>query len=277
MLRMRHSAVDIPPLIYGTAWKKERTPELVEKAVLCGFRGIDTACQPKHYDEAGVGLALQSLKERGILRNQLFLQTKFTPLAGQDPARVPYDSSAPVAKQVRQSAEASLRNLNVDYIDALLLHSPLSYHEQTMEAWKAMEELHREGIVSRLGISNCYELAAFKLIYEEASIKPSVLQNRFYEETDYDKTLRAWSSEKNIFYQSFWTLTANPNVLKSPLLCDLALTKGVTAAQLFFRFLTQQQIIPLIGSCSEKHMQEDLAIFDFTLTSDEIDQIQTLL
>ncbi len=264
-------------MIYGTAWKKERTAELVEKAVLSGFLGIDTACQPKHYNEVGVGQALERLKEQGIPREQLFLQTKFTSLGGQDPNRIPYDFNAPITKQVQQSALTSLKNLGVEYIDALLLHSPLPSHEQTMEAWHTMEELHRRGIVHRLGISNCYELTTFKLIYEQASIKPSVLQNRFYAETDYDKVLRSWISKKNVNYQSFWTLTANPNILSQPLLRGLASTKKVTQAQLFFRFLTQQGIIPLIGTCSEKHMQEDLAIFDFTLDGHEISQIQSLL
>lgn len=266
--------IHLPPLIYGTAWKKDRTAELVEKAILCGFNGIDTACQPKHYNEAGVGQAIKSLKTP---RQQLFLQTKFTPVEGQDPSRVPYDPHAAVDEQVRQSILASLKNLGVDYLDALLLHSPLSTHSQTMEAWVVMEEFQRKGIIRRLGISNCYELSSFQLIYEESSIKPSILQNRFYSETDYDKKLRAWSSEKNIAYQSFWTLTANPHLLNSPLINALATTRRVTPAQVFFRFLTQQKIIPLIGTCSEKHMQEDLAIFDFQLTDEELGQIQTLL
>jgi diketogulonate reductase-like aldo/keto reductase len=266
-----------PPLIYGTAWKKERTAELVEKAVSYGFCGIDTACQPKHYNEPGVGEALQRLIEQGITRESLFIQTKFTPLAGQDPARVPYNPSASIAEQIRQSVQTSLKNLDVEYLDALLLHSPFPRHEQTMEAWRSMEKLHQQGFLHKLGISNCYELHAFKLIFNEAVAKPSLLQNRFYAQTDYDKELRNWCSEKNIRYQSFWTLTANPNILAHPVLCRLALTRQVTVAQLFFRFLTQQQITPLIGTCSEKHMQEDLAIFEFTLTGDEIDQINALL
>lgn len=266
-----------PPLIYGTAWKKEKTAELVEKAILCGFRGIDTACQPKHYNEAGVGQALQRLKDQGITRESLFIQTKFTPISGQDPARVPYNPSSPIAEQVRQSFQTSLKNLDVDYLDALLLHSPLSHHEQTMEAWHAMEKLHQQGVVHKLGISNCYELNAFELIYKGAIVKPSLLQNRFYAQTDYDHKLRKWCDEKNILYESFWTLTANPHILNHPFICDSASARGITVEQLFFRFLTQQQIIPLIGTCSEKHMQEDLAIFEFTLTSDEINKINSLL
>jgi diketogulonate reductase-like aldo/keto reductase len=267
----------IPPLIYGTAWKKEKTAELVEKAILSGFRGIDTACQPKHYHEEGVGEALERLVKQNMGRKDLFIQTKFTPLSGQDPNRIPYDPHAPLSEQVKQSFSTSLKNLKIEFIDSLLLHSPLNTHEQTMQAWQSMEELHKKGAVGVLGISNCYDLPTFKLLYEEAKIKPSVLQNRFYNETGYDKILRKWCLERNVSYQSFWTLTANPQILNHPHVIKMAFLKEVTEAQLFFRFLTQQNIIPLIGSCSEKHMQEDLAIFDFSLTEEEMITIDSLL
>ena len=82
----------MPKLMYGTAWKKERTKELVELAIRNGFRGIDTACQPKHYFEKGVGEALKSLIDsKEISRDQIFIQTKFTSLDGQDPNNIPYN------------------------------------------------------------------------------------------------------------------------------------------------------------------------------------------
>lgn len=266
----------LPSLIYGTAWKQERTCDLVEQAILNGFRGIDTACQPKHYNEAGVGDALLRLAAHGIKREELFLQTKFTPVSGQD-ARIPYDADASIQDQVRQSVQASLKNLKVDYIDALLLHSPLSRHAETMEAWRELETLHKKGVIGQLGISNCYEVDALKVIYEDASIKPSLIQNRFYARTDYDKDLRTWCDEKDISYQSFWTLTANPHLLTHPVITNLAKSKNLTEAQILFRFLTQINIIPLIGSCSDDHMRQDLAIFNFALTSSEINAIQSLL
>src|SRR5690606_35875590 len=86
------AAAPSPRILYGTAWKKERTQPLVERAIELGFRGIDTAAQPKHYDEAAVGLALEAVIARGIVeRAALYVQTKFTPYPGQDPSRVPYD------------------------------------------------------------------------------------------------------------------------------------------------------------------------------------------
>ena len=93
--------VKMPSIMYGTAWKKDLTCDLVVAAVKAGFQGVDTACQPKHYNEKGVGDALSRLlREEGIARESLFIQTKFTPLGGQDPKNVPYDTTAPLATQV---------------------------------------------------------------------------------------------------------------------------------------------------------------------------------
>ena len=85
------SASGKPYLIYGTAWKKDQTKSLVSQAVHAGFRFIDTACQPKHYNEQGVGQGwVQAAKELGLSREDFFLQTKFTPISGQDKNRIPY-------------------------------------------------------------------------------------------------------------------------------------------------------------------------------------------
>lgn len=274
---MNNNTTLIPPLLYGTAWKKERTAELVEKAIKYGFRGIDTACQPKHYNERGVGIALQQLKVDNIKRQNLFIQTKYTPIDGQDPNNIPYDPSLPLSEQVLKSAYTSLKNLNVEYLDALLLHSPLPTHHQTMQVWRSMEQLHDKSVVKMLGISNCYDLSEFQRLYEEAEVKPTILQNRFYSQTGYDSKLREYCLEKNVHYQSFWTLTANEHVLSHPILGKIAASKGVTEAQIFFRFLTQQHVIPLIGACSDTHMKEDLNIFNFTLSDAEIEKINSLL
>jgi diketogulonate reductase-like aldo/keto reductase len=99
----------MPGILYGTAWKTAQTAAWVSTAIQCGFRGIDTACQPKHYDEAGVGTGLQASLNDGLTRSDLFLQTKFTPVSGQDPARIPYDARAPIARQVTQSCSVSSR------------------------------------------------------------------------------------------------------------------------------------------------------------------------
>ena len=269
--------VAMPRIIYGTAWKKERTASLVELAVRSGFRGIDTACQPKHYDEAGVGDGLAAALGAGLARSDIYLQTKFTPFRGQDPENLPYDAEAGIGEQVRQSFEASLRNLRTDYLDGLILHSPYAEDSDTLEAWRAMESLYDRGGVRQLGVSNCYELARLETLWTNARIEPAVVQNRFYAKTGYDREIRAFCADRGVLYQSFWTLTANPEVLAKPELVALAEKYGRSRAQLFFRFLTQQGILCLTGTSSEDHMREDLAIFDFRLSLAECEILDALL
>jgi diketogulonate reductase-like aldo/keto reductase len=271
------AGVRMPRIIYGTAWKKERTADLVEKAVLAGFRGIDTAGQPKHYDEPLVGEAIDRLKANGFRRGDLFLQTKFSPLSGQDPQSVPYDPRSSPESQVAQSFESSQKNLKTDYVDSLVLHSPVSPYSRLLKIWKAMESIHRAGGARQLGISNCYDPHLMRMLHADVAVKPTVVQNRFYAQSRYDAELRRWCSGHGVVYQSFWTLTANPHILASPTVRFLAQQYGKTGAQIFFRYLTQAGIVPLTGTTSERHMHEDLSIFDFELSSAELGQMEALL
>jgi diketogulonate reductase-like aldo/keto reductase len=271
------AGVKMPRLIYGTAWKKERTADLVVKAIQAGFKGIDTACQPKHYDEPLVGAALQRLKDHGIERETLFLQTKFTPLSGQDPKQLPYDKNSPMESQVVQSFETSKKNLQTHYVDSLILHSPVAPHALMMKVWDAMETIQKTGGARQLGISNCYDTEVMRQLYADASVKPAVVQNRFYQETRYDSDLRHWCSDHGVIYQSFWTLTANPHVLVSNIVRTIAQKYNKTEVQIFFRYLSQSGIVPLTGTSSEQHMREDLSIFDFELSSDDLKNVSHLL
>jgi len=266
--------VKMPSLIYGTAWKKEHTADLVVQAVLNGFRGIDTACQPKHYEESLVGEAIKRLKAHDIMRDELFIQTKFTPLSGQDPHRIPYNPNDPLEIQVAYSFQASKHNLGTDYVDSLVLHSPLFPYVNLIKVWSAMEAIYHSDGARQLGISNCYDLELLQRLYEDADVKPSVVQNRFYAESGYDIKLRQWCNEQGIIYQSFWSLTANPHILGSKAVVDLAQKYDKTQAQILYRYLNQMRIVPLIGSTSQQHMKEDLEIFSFELTADEMMEIK---
>jgi diketogulonate reductase-like aldo/keto reductase len=268
--RMSSTAnVPIPRIIYGTAWKKADTERLVRTAIQQGFRGIDTACQPKHYDEAGVGAGVASCLGDQLTRADLYLQTKFTALSGQDPMRIPYDSKAPLPTQVAQSFAASLRNLQTPYLDCLILHSPFANSQQTLQAWRAMESLAAGGVVRQLGISNCYNLDELKALHDAATFKPAVVQNRFYADTGYDRGIRAFCNKQRITYQSFWTLTANPHALAHATIKGLASKYRRTPAQILFRYLTQSGVVPLTGTRSEAHMREDLGLFEFELAESE--------
>jgi len=271
------AGVEMPKIIYGTAWKKERTTELVIQAVQAGFRGIDTACQPKHYAEERVGEALMPLKKEGIKREDLYIQTKFTPLAGQDPNNIPYDKNASLETQVADSFTRSKKNLQTDYVDTLLLHSPLFPHANLLSVYRAMEKIQQDGGALQLGISNCYDLGVLKRLYEDVQIKPAVVQNRFYPDSDFDKELRAWCDAHAVIYQSFWSLTANPYILASEVVVNLAKEYNKTQAQIFFNFLSLEGIVPLSGTTSQTHMRQDLDIFSFELSLSQRSEIRALL
>jgi diketogulonate reductase-like aldo/keto reductase len=192
------AGVRIPRIIYGTAWKKTDTRRLVEIAIREGFRAIDTACQPKHYDEAGVGAGVTACLNLGLARRDLYLQTKFTPVSGQNPRQIPYNARASLPEQVAQSFAASLRNLQTDYLDCLILHSPLSTAEQTWALWHAFESLVDAGGVRQLGISNCYTLADIEHLCNGSRIKPAIVQNRFHAETGYDREIRGFCSQQGL-------------------------------------------------------------------------------
>ncbi len=268
----------LPPILYGTAWKKEQTASLVQQALKLGFRGVDTACQPKHYDEAAVGQGIAAfLRDSGLSREALYIQTKFTSVEGQDPKRIPYDRSSPLREQVAESCAVSRNNLGVDVLDCLVLHSPMRTLEQTLAVWTAFEGLVNQGLVRSLGISNCYSMPTLHAVWEHAKVKPAVLQNRFYKDTNYDVSLRQFCKRFGIAYQSFWTLTANPHVLKAPAISNAAKRLEWTAAQTFLRCLTQLGIVPLVGTTSASHMTEDLGIFEGELSTHEVQAILELL
>jgi len=276
----------MPRLIYGTAWKKDRTTDLVKKAILAGFRGVDTACQPKHYSEHLVGKAVQELRDQNkIKREDLFIQTKFTSLDGQDPNQpLPYQRDAPLTEQVFQSFQTSQKNLQTDYIDSLVLHSPMKTHKDTMEVWRAFEELHKQGKVKQLGISNIYNFSQFKKLWNDAVVKPSVVQNRFYQESSYDVELREFLKDQakdggEVFYQSFWTLTANPHVLQAPSMLEISKRTNKTPAQIFFKYLQHHHICPLTGTTNDEHMKQDLEVLDpaFQLSAEDIAKIDALV
>ena len=140
-----------------------------------------------------------------------------------------------------------------------------------------MEDIYKAGGAYQLGISNCYNLDVLKHLYEEARIKPALIQNRFYDKTGYDIKLRLWCADKGIIYQGFWTLSANPHILASKTVAIIAQHLQKTPVQILFRYITQSGIVPLTGTSSEQHMIEDLAVARFELSSEEMQRVTKLL
>lgn len=267
-----------PKILYGTAWKENDTKRCVTDALKAGFRGIDTACQRKHYHEAGVGDALKSIFEIGELnRGDVFLQTKYTFVRGQD-KRLPYDPQAPVAAQVKQSMAQSLKNLGVDYLDSYVLHGPsraIGLVDDDWNAWVAMETLHTEGLARSLGVSNV-SLEQLMELTNKATIRPSFVQNRCYARSGWDLDVRRFCKDNDIVYQGFSLLTANPEVFVSPVFVEITNRMSMTPAQLVFAFSSQVGMLPLTGTTDFHHMSEDLLAFDFKLSDTDLKTIETI-
>jgi diketogulonate reductase-like aldo/keto reductase len=262
----------LPPFLYGTAWKEERTQELVRMALEAGFRGIDTANQRRHYHEAGVGAALaQAFGDGLVTRDELFVQTKFTHRPGQD-ERLPYDESAPIGVQVEQSFRSSLEHLGVERLDSLVLHGPLmrdGLHPLDLDAWRAMEAIQESGGTRVLGVSNV-SLMQLEALCDFARVRPLFVQNRTYAQLGWDAPVRAFCREQGLIHQPFSLLTANPEVVHHPEVGELAASKGCTTAQLIFAFTLRAGCLPLTGTSSPEHARLDLAAAELDLSREEM-------
>jgi diketogulonate reductase-like aldo/keto reductase len=268
----------IPDFLYGTAWKEDRTPKLVELALQAGFRGIDTANQRRHYFEAGVGEGLVAAYRGGVVtRADLFLQTKFTYQGGQD-HRLPYDPEASFSAQVAQSLASSLEHLGTDHIDSYVLHGPSSGYDWTdvdAEVWEAMIKERDAGRTRLLGVSNI-SLRQLRHMAAAHSEAPTFVQNRCYARLGWDLDVRSFCRERNIIYQGFSLLTANVEVLRSSLVAAIATRANVTAAQVVFAFARAVGMLPLTGTSGAEHMKQDLASRALTLPPEAVLAIEVV-
>ncbi len=270
--------VRVPRLVYGTAWKEANTARLTEMALRAGFRGIDSANQRKHYDEAAVGHGVDATIAYGIVkRDDLFLQTKFTFRSNQD-YRLPYDAAAPIETQVEQSLASSCRHFGTKVLDAYLLHGPSKRDGLAADdwsAWRAMEAMHDRGTTRLLGISNV-TLEQLELLCKGARVQPRIVQNRCYAVHGWDRRVREFCRAGGIAYQGFSLLTANRELLKHSELVRIAKLHRKTVSQVIFRFALEVDMIALTGTTNAEHMHQDLAALVFQLLPDEVALIENV-
>jgi diketogulonate reductase-like aldo/keto reductase len=270
-------ATAAPDFLYGTAWKEDRTAALTELALRSGFRGIDTANQRRHYFEAAVGQGLAAAYRAGVAaRSDLFVQTKFTYQGGQD-HRLPYDPAADLSTQVSQSMTSSLEHLGTDHVDSYVLHGPASgrgWSDADVEVWAAMIKERDAGRARWLGVSN---VSLRHLVQMVAMAEPpAFVQNRCFARLGWDREVRAFCASRGIVYQGFSLLTANPDVMHHPFVGRIAARERVTPAQVVFRFARAVGMLPLTGTSSPEHMQQDLASGALTLSDEEVRAIESL-
>ncbi|KAI8224812.1 hypothetical protein K4K55_009394 [Colletotrichum sp. SAR 10_96] len=269
-----NTVAPIPRLIYGTAWKKAQTAPLVVSALSAGFRGLDTAAS-HHYYEEGVGAGLRTWltqNPKTISRSSLYLQTKFSPAPSELP--IPDQVHEQVATSFKrlavskslfketaaESADAAKEPATADdefYLDCVLLHSPFREHEDTLLAWRALESYvpHR---IRTIGISNV-DLDELQALCKDAAVKPVVVQNRLNPKEAYNTPVRVFCRERGINFQSFWTLTANPGIVKSELVGGIAAAVGVSnEVAMYGLVLGLGGVSVLDGTTNEPRMKGDL-------------------
>ena len=251
-----NNGVSMPPIGYGVFRMTDPSAceEAVVQAIQAGYRLIDTAAA--YGNEEAVGRAI---RRAGVPREELFITTKLW---------IP-DISYEGAKR---GFAASLERLGLEYLDLYVIHQP--YHDY-FGAWRALEELYREGKVCAIGVDNFTQdrLADF-LFWNEVTPAVNLLEcNPFFQREEE----RRYLAEKKITMQAWSPLSAGQNDLfHHETLCRIGAARGKSAAQVVLRWLTQRGIVPLVKSSHAERMRENLDIFDFTLTEAEMQEIAAL-
>ena len=244
------NGVKMPLVGFGTFQiTGEKCTECVKNALGVGYRLIDTA--QAYYNEAQVGKAIA---QSGVPRGEIFLTTKIW-------------VSNHSAQKARKSLLESLDRLQTPYIDLVLIHQPLSNY---YAAYEAMEELHKEGKIKSLGISN-FSSERMADIATFCSVKPVVNQvetHLFFQQ----KPMREWLAKYKIAHQAWGPLSQHriSEVLKHPQVSKIAQKHGKSPAQIALKFAVQQGICVIPKTTSVARMRENLALFDFALSDSEL-------
>ena len=252
-----NNGVEMPILGYGVFQVPPQEAErCVSDALSVGYRLIDTA--QAYFNEEGVGNAIA--KSAGIKRDELFLVTKvWISNAGEEKAA--------------KSIDESLRKLQTDYIDLLLIHQA---YGDVFGTWRAMEDAYRDGKVRAIGVSN-FQQARFFDFAHYVDMKPMVNQlqcNAMIQQREIEPTLNDLGTK-----MMAWGPLGGQGVdgiIKSELLGGIGAKYGKTASQVALRWLTQRGIVAIPKSTHKERMIQNLDIFDFTLTDDDMAQIATM-
>lgn len=250
-----NNGVEMPAIGYGVFQiSPKEAARCVEEALSVGYRSIDTA--QAYYNEEGVG---EGIKSSAVPRSEIFLTTKvWISNAGEEKAAA--------------SIDESLRKLQTDYIDLLLIHQHYSDYYGT---WRAMEKALKAGKVRAIGVSN-FDEGRFTDLAEFNSVVPAVNQlqtNVFFQQREQQEFLSQYGTKM----MAWAPLTeGRKDFFGNPLLTGIAENHGKSVAQVALRWLTQRGIVAIPKSVHRERMEQNLNIFDFRLTDEEMKQIATL-
>lgn len=250
-----NNGVKMPQLGYGVyQTPPEDTERCMLEAIEVGYRSIDTA--QAYGNEEGVGNAIQKC---GLPREDLFITTKI------------WISNAGYEK-AKASIEESLRKLQTDYIDLLLIHQPFGDYYGT---YRAMEEAYRAGKVRAIGVSNFYPDRYLDLAHF-AEIKPAVnqVETHVFQQ---QKVAKEYLKKNGTQIMSWGPFAEGKNdYFNNPVLKEVAAAHGKSAAQVALRFLLQSDVVLIPKSVHKERMEENFNVFDFALTDDEMARIEAL-
>ena len=250
-----NNGVKMPKLGYGVyQTPPEETERCVLDAIRIGYRSIDTA--QAYGNEEGVGNAIVKC---GLPREDLFITTKI------------WISNYGYEK-AKASIEESLKKLQTNYIDLLLLHQPFGDY---YGAYRAMEEAYKEGKVRAIGVSNFYP-DRYLDIFHFSEIKPAV--NQVETHVFQQQKVAKKYMEKNGTQIMSWGPFAEGknNYFQNPVLKEIGDQYGKSVAQVGLRFLLQSDVVIIPKSTHENRMQENFNVFDFTLSNEDMEKIQAL-
>ena len=256
-----NNGVSMPILGIGTfALSDSEAEESVYWALRDGYRLIDTA--RIYGDEAGVGRGIRRAIEEGfVAREEIFVTTKMW--------TSDYDNGD-------GAINASLERLGLDYIDLMILHH--SQPENDVAAYKAMEQAVADGRLKAIGLSNYYDPDDFDRMVNSTNILPAVLQKEthpYHQSADMKEHIAQYGT----VLESWFPLGGRGNtqaLFNDPVISAIAAAHGKTSAQVILRWHLQDGHIAIPGSHNETHIQENFDIFDFELTSEEMEQIAAL-
>lgn len=250
------NGIEIPLLGYGVfRVNPEECERCVSDALKVGYRLIDTA--QAYGNEEGVGRAW---RKSGLARKDLFLVTKiWISNSGEEKAAA--------------SIDESLRKLDTDYVDLLLIHQA---YGDVFGTWRAMEKAYKKGKVRAIGVSN-FQAGRFFDFAHFVDVKPMVNQlqcNVMAQQNDIQPILQ----ETNTKTMSWGPLGGQgvDGIVKSELLASIGQEYGKSAAQVALRWLTQRGIVAIPKSSHIERMQQNFDIFDFSLTKEDMDKIATM-
>lgn len=223
-----------------------------------GGRLLDTAHMYNNEESVGEGIR-QAMKEYGIQREEIFVITKLYPSQYSSP---------------KKAIELALKRLDVGYVDMLMLHHP---GRNDVSVYKEMEKYMERGLIRSLGLSNWYieELPDF---LNSVNIKPSLVQNEIHPYYQERKAV-PFIQDKGIAVQSWYPLGGRGYMKKfllDPVLTEIAAAHEKSVPQIILRWHLQRQIIPIPGSSSPQHIKENLEIYDFELSEEEMAKIRSL-